>query len=228
MATRAAIITIDDRMMYLTYNHYDGYPEYLGKALETHYNTEELASKISREGYISYLDDETGEVNVTNPQDKDVKPTTYDLGGQDIDGMAYILAKEINASGADYAYIWNQRGDNWVTIKNDGIKSTMDKLENELPTMGFDAEQDNFTNEGVEDMDKVLSQAMFKLQDEPKEMLDAYKKSLANDIRLNGPESYADYSVEDFIEDYENYIGDKMSMEESFINKMKHRAGIIK
>ena len=147
MATRANIITIDDRMMYLTYNHYDGYPENLGKALETHYNTEELASKISREGYISYVDDETGEISVSNPADKNVEPTTYDLGGQDIEGMAYILAKEINATGADYAYIWNQRGDNWVTIKNSGIKSTMDQLENELPTMGFDVEQDDFTNE---------------------------------------------------------------------------------
>ena len=228
MATRANIITIDNRMMYLTYNHYDGYPEYLGKALETHYNTEDLASKVSREGYISYIDDETGEVNVSNPKDKDIKPTTYDLGGQDIEGMAYILAKEINASGADYAYIWNQRGDNWVTIKNDGIKSTMDKLEKELPTMGFDFEQDDFTNEGVEDMDKVLSQAMFKLQDQPKEMLDAYKKSLANDIRLNGKESYADYSVEDFVEDYNEYINDKMAMEASVKSKWQYRAGIIK
>jgi hypothetical protein len=63
---------------------------------------------------------------------------------------------------------------------------------------------------GKDDLGAVLSQAMFKLQDEPKEMLSAYKKSLANDIRLNGKETYADYSVEDFIEDYENYIGDKM------------------
>ena len=53
---------------------------------------------------------------------------------------------------------------------------------------------------------------MFKLQDEPKEMLDAYKESLANDIRLNGKEQYEDYSVEDFVEDYENYIADRMDM----------------
>jgi hypothetical protein len=55
-----------------------------------------------------------------------------------------------------------------------------------------------------------MSQAMFKLQDEPKEMVDAYKKSLTNDIRLNGKESYADFSVEDFIEDYNEYVNDKM------------------
>jgi len=230
MATRAVIITIDNRMMNSTYNHYDGYPEYLGKALEAHYNSDELAKKVSGEGYISYIDDETGEINITNPKDKDIKPRVDDFGGMDVDDMAYELAKEINGSGADYAYIWNQRGGNWVTIKNDGIKTTMNKLAAELPTMGFDNEQDMMEQKDSmnEDMDKVLSQAMFKLQDQPKDMVKAYKDSLANDIRLNGPESYADYSVEDFIEDYENYIGDKMSMEEAIKNKWQFRAGIIK
>ena len=41
-----------------------------------------------------------------------------------------------------------------------------------------------------------------------------YVKSLVNDIHLNGVDSYTDYSEDDFIEDYENYIGDKMSLEE--------------
>ena len=230
MATRAVIITIDNRIMTSTYNHYDGYPDYLGKALETHYNSDELAKKVSSEGYISYIDDETGEINVSNPNDKDIKPRTDDFGGMDVDDMAYELAKEINGSGADYAYIWNQRGNNWVTIKNDGTKSTMDKLVGELPTMGFDDEQDMMEEKGNmnEDMDKVLSQAMFKLQDQPKDLVKAYKDSLANDIRLNGKESYADYSVEDFIEDYENYVGEKMSMEEVVKRTWQHRAGIVK
>jgi hypothetical protein len=69
---------------------------------------------------------------------------------------------------------------------------------------------------------------MFKLQDQPKDMVKAYKDSLANDIRLNGKEQYEDYSVEDFIEDYENYIGDKMSMEESMKSRWQYRAGIKK
>jgi len=64
------------------------------------------------------------------------------------------------------------------------------------------------------DLKKVMSQAFFKLQDEPKEMVSAYKSSLANDIRLNGADTYADYSVDDFIEDYENYIADKMDIDE--------------
>jgi hypothetical protein len=69
---------------------------------------------------------------------------------------------------------------------------------------------------------------MFKLQDQPKDMLDAYKKSLANDVRLNGVEQYADYTEDDFEEDYKNYISDKMDLDESFITQMKYKAGIIK
>jgi len=41
-----------------------------------------------------------------------------------------------------------------------------------------------------------------------------YVKSLVNDIRLNGLKDYVDYSESDFIEDYENYIGDRMDLEE--------------
>lgn len=233
MATRAMIMYLDGDKVTSTYNHYDGYPDYLGKALETHYGSDDLAKRVSGEGYISYIDDETGEINVSNPQDKDIKPRMISLSGLNMDDAAYELAKEIDGSGADWAYLRSGLGDEWVAVKNDGIRSLMMKLEKELPLMmGTNPESDpqasDFVSEGVEDMDKVLSQAMFKLQKEPKEMLDAYKKSLANDIRLNGKESYADYSVEDFIEDYENYIGDKMSMEESLKNKWQYRAGIIK
>jgi len=65
----------------------------------------------------------------------------------------------------------------------------------------------SFLNENT--VEKVMSQAMFKLQDEPKDFLQLYKDSLANDIRLNGKERYEDYSVEDFIEDYHEYIANK-------------------
>ena len=230
MATRAVIITIDNRMMTSTYNHYDGYPEYLGKALETHYNSEELAKKVSGEGYISYIDDETGEINVSNPKDKDIKPRTDDFGGMDVDDMAYELAKEINGSGADYAYIWNQRGDNWITIKNDGTKSTMDKLVGELPTMGFDDEQDM-----MEEKDKmtegsmdIVDKAKVSLKGEDGAQVKMYISSLSNDIRLNGDKSYKDYKEDDWQEDFREYIADKSAMEESIKSKWQHRAGIIK
>ena len=58
--------------------------------------------------------------------------------------------------------------------------------------------------------------------------LDVYIKSLENDIRLNGEESYKDYSVEDFVEDYDNYTQDKVELDEAFVRQMKYKAGIIK
>jgi hypothetical protein len=41
-----------------------------------------------------------------------------------------------------------------------------------------------------------------------------YVKSLVNDIRINGVDSYTDYSEDDFIADYEEYIGGKMDIDE--------------
>jgi len=227
MATRALIgfITLDPAELIATYNHYDGYPENLGLALENHYDDTVKAKQIAEYGYISYIDPETGNIDAARKE----APSRTDLMVGWEDAM-YEIAKEIDSFGADYAYIWNEDESSWVTIKHYGVRSTMDQLTNalqayqgefgdniaDLPAAPDQVAEDystkwkNFLNENT--VEKVMSQAMFKLQDEPKEMLDAYKASLANDIRLNGQDAYADYSVEDFIEDYENYIADKMDL----------------
>jgi hypothetical protein len=224
MATRAAIIYFDPEQLEAvsTYNHYDGYPENLGAGLKNHYNDDMYAKKIASEGYISYLDPETGDIEVSNPKDKDVDPDRMRLT-DDMGQTAMDIAEMISSYGADYAYIWSPATEEWMTIKGGSTKSmytTIDQLMPELFGMGTNPENDmmeekdymtewkSFLNENT--VEKVMSQAMFKLQDEPKEMVDAYKKSLANDIRLNGQESYADFSVEDFIEDYREYVNDKM------------------
>ena len=43
----------------------------------------------------------------------------------------------------------------------------------------------------------------------------AYIDSLTNDIKLNGKEAYADYEIDDYIEDFKNYVADK-SLQEHF------------
>ena len=224
MATRAAIIYFDPEKLEAvsTYNHYDGYPENLGAGLKNHYNDDMYAKKIASEGYISYLDPETGDIEVSNPRDKDVDPDRMRLT-DDMAQTAMDIAEMISSYGADYAYIWSPAVEEWMTVKGGSTKSmytTIDQLMPELFGMGTNPENDmmeekdymtewkSFLNENT--VEKVMSQAMFKLQDEPKEMVNAYKKSLANDIRLNGQESYADFSVEDFIEDYREYVNDKM------------------
>ena len=56
MATRALIGYLDDsKKLTTTYNHYDGYPAYLGKILKEHYSGDEKAKSIASKGYISSI-----------------------------------------------------------------------------------------------------------------------------------------------------------------------------
>ena len=50
--------------------------------------------------------------------------------------------------------------------------------------------------------------ALDALKDEPN--LQVYLDSLENDVRLNGSEEYETYSSDDWKEDFENYMADKM------------------
>ena len=43
--------------------------------------------------------------------------------------------------------------------------------------------------------------------------VEAYMNSLNNDMRLNGSDQYSDYDVEDYLEDFKNYIDDKQLQE---------------
>ena len=233
MATRALIGFIQgdaagNIVLTSTYNHYDGYPGNLGKALNDYFNTTEKAKAIASRGYISYVDPETGEIEskYNEPADETVLPEDFEEGMMKVAEMA-------DSYGADYAYLWNFHDDEWVFASiGNGIRSAAQELEQKWNQSGgdvfgppldesYESKWKKFLEEGSDNYDQGvargqiganLTQAMFKLQDEPKEMLDAYKKSLANDIRLNGPLAYGDYSAEDFIEDYENFIADKMDI----------------
>lgn len=227
MATRALVGFINDGPELIsTYNHYDGYPESLGVALDKHYSMPEEALKISSTGYISFLDPETGEIDSKHkePADRTKLSTTFD------EAMMEIAAKG-DSYGADYIYIYNVETSDWVHASMSSTRSAAEQLGRLLIDLdggffGPSLDEAEKVEEG--EMDKVLSQVMFKLQDQPKEMVKAYMDSLANDIRLNGPETYADYSVEDFEEDYDNYIADKMAMEQYDKNRWQFRAGIKK
>lgn len=220
MATRALVGFITDKPELIsTYNHYDGYPENLGKGLESHYSMPDKALKIASMGYISYLDPETGEIDAKYKEPADRTPLS-----EDFDEAMMQIAEMGGSYGANYIYIYDNVNDEWVNVSlMKGVRDAQEKLMEKLSDLRY-----NFMSEGDEvnedyntkwkkflnenSVEKVMSQAMLKLQDEPKSMIDAYKESLANDIRLNGKKQYEDYSVEDFVEDYENYIADKMDM----------------
>ena len=128
MATRALIGYLEDGVLTTTYNHYDGYPENLGKALETFYNEPEKAKEIANKGYISYVNAETGEIEA-NRQDTADK---VDLNKMDPQDAVEDVADLVDSYGADFAYFYNPNVKKWDRIKVYGKNQMIDALEGML------------------------------------------------------------------------------------------------
>lgn len=245
MATRALIGYLDTdgvARLTTTYNHYDGYPSNLGKALNTFYNTDAKANEIAEEGYISYVDPKTGEIEANNKQ----SPGYVTLPDNFEDAVDEIAA-EIDSMGADYGYIWDNSKEKWIIIENEGIGEMAEDLEMQLAHLKdkFSAEEmdeayhvgDNkevVTKEAQVNMLTHIMMSLDKLKKslDPIEMsnYEAYETSVMRDV-LSGDENRSNqYKEEDFDweEDYKNYIMDRTDLEEAFVHQMKYRAGIIK
>ena len=235
MATRAAIIYLDPETLTITstYNHYDGYPDSLGAALEGHYDDDINAKKIASEGYISYLDLATGEIEVTNPSDRNVKPEIMNLTDDEPQSASDIIDL-INSYGADYAYIWSPALDKWVTFKNSDNKTLYMKLEQMMPELlgrgnfeeggmmenkDYMTEWKNFLNEDKQpDFDAIENYIEDKIKGSDPEQgrqivnfgLENYMDSLKNDFRLGQGDEFKTYTMDDYVEDFNNYVADKM------------------
>ena len=140
MATRALIGFIDDdRQFVSTYNHYDGYPEYLGKALDKHFNDREAAERVASTGYISSIDIEDGSIESKYNEEPDYKV---------LDGDPYeagiAIGEKVDEYGGDYGYVWFDG--KWHSVKNAGIanmaKALEDKLEDGTIFMSIDENKD--------------------------------------------------------------------------------------
>jgi hypothetical protein len=231
MATRAAIIYFDPEKLEAvsTYNHYDGYPENLGAGLENHYNDDMYAKKIASEGYISYLDPETGDIEVSNPKDKNVDPDIMSLT-DDMSQTAMDLAEMISSYGADYAYIWSPSIDKWMTIKGGSTKSmytTIDQLMPELFGMGTNPENDmmeekdymtewkSFISENDDAkvrFEKIRDNAYRMLKHEDGKQVNAYVDALERQIKFKPTDAdeMINYDRSDFQADFDDYVSDKM------------------
>ena len=228
MATRALIGYLDDsKVLTVTYNHYDGYPDYLGKKLKEFYNTDSLAKEIANTGYISSVE-ENGEI--TSKYDEIADKINLD---DDIIEAGIIVAKEIKAIGGEYGYIWFDN--DWFTIKNNGIEGMAAQFEDDMMGSGIfivdenkeDLKIENIMKEGYEakwvkflneaqDMDfnviRKFIQDDTKRGDQEDPGLDAYMDSLKRDFEAGGARrsGYDDYEMDDYVEDFENYSLDKM------------------
>ena len=187
------------------------------------------------------IDPETGKTEAANQQD----PYVTTLPDNFNEAMMEI-ASNIDRIGGDYGYIWDNENEEWITVENNGIRKMAEELEMNLAHLKGkfamvperpDQTNSHFVDNDEADEDARMNEVIIKEEgavDKAKKALkgkmnlDVYINSLENDIRLNGEESYEDYSLEDFVEDYDNYTQNKAELDELFVRQMKFRAGIIK
>jgi len=231
MATRALIGFIDDdRQFVSTYNHYDGYPEYLGKALDKHFGNREQAERVASTGYISSIDIEDGSIESKYNEEPDYKV---------LDGDPYeagiAIGEKVDEYGGDYGYVWFDG--KWHMVKNAGIanmaKALEDKLDDGGKTFmsidenkklenimeeGYEAKWARFLSEGKKMNFDVIRNYIEKEKGSDDGMpdygLDAYMDSLKRDFEAGGARrsGYDDYEMDDYVEDFENYVSDKMDV----------------
>ena len=127
MATRALICYLDeDRELTCTYNHYDGYPEHLGKILDEHYDEDVKAELVANYGDISYIDEDG---NIESKHKKSPEKIKLSENWED---ALYEIADIIPSYNANFAYIWWTGDGVWVEIKNTGQRSMVDQLANRM------------------------------------------------------------------------------------------------
>jgi hypothetical protein len=222
MATRALIGYLDDGKKFTcTYNHYDGYPEYLGKILKKHYSGEEKAKLVASVGYITGID-EDGTIN-----SKFNESANTMILDEEAFSAAMQIGDKINEYDGDYGYVYFN--DEWNTIKNNGIEGMAKQIVDELGESGmFMVDENEGENENI--MEQGYEAKWAKFLNEAKQMdfdvlrkyikqetnysdseINTYIESLERDFEAGGDRSngYDDYEMDDYVEDFENYIQDK-------------------
>ena len=110
MGTRSRIgLELSDGSILSVYHHWDGYPSWLGRILNTHYNAKSLAEELIDGGDMSvcWTDerwDDSGVKGVYGPQ-------YYSQRGDDCPPRLDKDMDEFFANGEEYSYIF--RNGNW-------------------------------------------------------------------------------------------------------------------
>jgi hypothetical protein len=103
MATRSRIgIQLTDESVLSVYHHWDGYPEWLGRILKTHYNSKELAAELIDGGDMSTCWAENKEPEYYSARGENCPPRL------DADLCEYLLPN----NSEEYAYVF--RNGEWV------------------------------------------------------------------------------------------------------------------
>ena len=211
--TRALVGYLAGDTLTTTYNHHDGYPSNLGKGLEAHYNDDEKAKDIAMKGYITYLDPETGETESTHkdPAQK------IKLPSEDED-MAREIADAINSMGAEFGYIWDDRSNRWVTIKNTGTRSMIDQISSklgdyadlqELGLEEIDIEEIDTSLDPYEDKKEIIKQVIQLIKSSmpaDNETIKSFIRTHYDDIINLGDDEAILYEFQEFLSVNTDYV----------------------
>ena len=110
MATRSRIgIELKDGSILSAYHHWDGYPQWLGRILNTHFNSRQQAVDLIDGGDMSSAWTNVGWQNETRPESG---PMYYSERGENCPPRYDQTREEFLSNGEEYSYIFTNAG--WV------------------------------------------------------------------------------------------------------------------
>ena len=133
MATRGQIAYLaNPNTIFSIYNHYDSYPEHLGTALTSHFNSDSDAENVVMNGGdIRFIDDD-GTV------DRFDRGGAKQIKGEEPEDLFNELYSYSDKTTADYVYVWLE--DKWITLPmNKGreyfVGTLLDSIRKSEPAM---------------------------------------------------------------------------------------------
>jgi hypothetical protein len=106
MATRSRVgIELKNGSILSIYSHWDGYPEWVGRILKTHYNTREKVASLIDGGDVSSLWTDK-DWNGNEWSDCKYKALTYAMRGEECPPRHDADLNEYLCNGEEYAYLF--------------------------------------------------------------------------------------------------------------------------
>jgi len=120
MATRSRIgIQLSDDSILSVYHHWDGYPQWLGRILKTHYNTKEKVADLIDGGDMStcwtkdrWTGKKIAEYVTENVEVEEYGPQYYSQRGENTPPRYDETKKEFLSDGEEFSYVFTSAG--WV------------------------------------------------------------------------------------------------------------------
>lgn len=130
MATRSRIgLELPDGSVLSAYHHWDGYPEWLGRILNTHYNTKEKVAELIDGGDMSscWTEDRFSIDPTHGFKVQEYGPQYYSARGEDSPPRLDANKYDYLADGEEYAYLYTLKGE-WVCYNRNEFGSKMPEV----------------------------------------------------------------------------------------------------